>query len=331
MNMAGTFPESFASARPVAQHCAELTKRGPRPEERAEHVAAWTRDLASELSPELGQLFSAGKLHVTISEPEMLAAAQVYERIGAIAVNNLLRCGDSGETALLSLDMATAIALTDCSFGGEGNPPDQIPSQLPRSAALLVEQVAGMIAGVIALSSGASSTARGDVLVRSESVTRLKPFPSDAEVALFAITLAQGAFAEWNLMLAVASDGLDALLPGMGVSRPARPRSAAAHDGTAAPFAAMPLGLEAVLSELEMSLGQLDRLAPGDEIPIAVPRELPLRIGDQVLAVGALGTLDNRMALRITRVPGQVAPAAAPSAATNAPPTAYDHIEGAMA
>ena len=329
MNMAGTFPESFAGARPVAQHCAELTERGPRPEERSEHVSAWCRDLAGELAQELGQLFSAGKLHVTVSDAEMLKGKDVFERIGPIAVNNLLRCGDSGQTALLSLDMATAIALTDCSFGGEGNPPDQVPSQLPRSAAMLVEQVAGMIAGVIVLSSGAGSSAHGDVLVRSESVARLKPFGAEAEVALFSITLAQGAFAEWNLLLAVANDKLDAILPGMGPRPATRSRSSQASDGTSGPFATMPMGLEAVLSELEMSLGQLDRLAPGDEIPLSIPRELPLRIGDQVLALGALGTLDNRMALRLTRLAGVAARQPAPEHSEHTPIDADN--EGALA
>lgn len=327
MNMAGTFPESFAGARPVAQHCAELTERGPRPEERSEHVSAWCRDLASELAQELGQLFSAGKLHVTVSEPEMLAGNDVFEKIGPVAVNNLLRCGDSGQTALLSLDMPTAIALTDCSFGGEGNPPDQVPSQLPRSASMLVEQVASMIAGVIALSSGSSTGAHGDVLVRSESVTRLKPFAADAEVALFSVTLAQGAFAEWNMLLAIASERLDSLLPGMAAPIPTRAHSARQSDGTSGPFAAMPLGMEAVLSELEMSLGQLGTLAPGDEIPLSIPRELPFKLGEQVFALGALGTLDNHMALRLTRLPGLAAPAPATIQQTQADAD----IEGALA
>ena len=305
MNMAGAFAAGFADARPVAQHCPELTVRGPRPEERAEHVAAWCRELAVDLAQELGQLFSAGKLHVTLAEPEMLTGQAVFERIGPVAVNSLLRCGADGQTVLLSLDYATAIALTDCSFGGEGNPPDAVPSQLPRSAALLVEQFAGTIAEVIALArSGGGAEVRGDVLLRSDSVSRLKPFAPDAQVACFALTLAQGAFAEWNAILAVASEGLDSLLPGFAAPTP---RRRAPGDPASGPFAAMPLALEAVLGEFELSLELLERLAPGDEIPLAIPRELPLKAGGTVLALGALGTMDNCMALRVTRLPGSSA------------------------
>lgn len=302
MNMAGAFAESFADARAVAQHCAELTWRGPRPEERSEHLTAWCRDLAGELAQELGQLFSAGKLHVTVSAPEMLSGQEVFEQIGPVAVNSLLRCGSSDQTVLLSIDYATAIALTDCSFGGEGNRPDEVPAQLPRSVSMLVEQFAAMTADVIALSRGPSVGTRGDVLVRSESVTRLKPFSAEVEVALFRLTLAQGASSQWSALLAVASDRLDGLLPGLSPAGSVRSTSARPSNGNSGPFAAVPLGLEAVLSEFEMSLERLENLAPGDEFPLAVPRELPLRVGEQVLALGALGTLDDHMALRVTRL-----------------------------
>lgn len=302
MNMAGTMAADFANARPVAQHCEELTARGPRPEERTEHLSAWCRDLAQELAGELGQLFSGGKLHVTMAEPEMLAGHKVFEKIGAVAVNCLLRCGARGQTALLSLDYATAVALTDCSFGGEGNMPDQVPSQLPRSAAMLVEQFASTIAQVITLTNGSAERKWGDVLVRSESVTRLKPFGPEAKIALFRLTLAQGAFAEWEAWIAVESDRLDDLLPDIepGAGRSTHPTGPS--DGTSGPFAAMPMRVDAVLATVELSLAELEKLSPGDEIPITIPRDLPLLMDEQVLAHGQIGSLDNCMALRVTRL-----------------------------
>lgn len=313
--MAGTLASDFAGARAVARHCAELTWRGPRPEERSEHLSAWCRELAGELAQELGQLFSAGKLHVTLSGPEMVSGQEVFDRIGPVAVNSLLRCGASDQTVLLSLDYATAIALTDCSFGGEGNPPDQVPAQLPRSAAMLVEQFAAMTADVIALSRGPGVAARGDVLVRSESVTRLKPFSAEVEVALFRLTLAQGAFAEWNALLAVAGDRLEGLLPGMAAALPPGPGPARPGDGCSGAMGEVPLSMRAVLSEFEMSLERLESLAPGDEIALTMPREVPLRLGEQLLALGAVGTLDDAMALRITRMPD--APVVPPVAASH--------------
>jgi flagellar motor switch/type III secretory pathway protein FliN len=298
MNMA----ETFARARPLAQHCAELTMRGPRPEERADHLSAWRRDVARELTDELAPLFSGGRFRASMNEPQLLEGAQVFERIGPIAANSLLRCGEHEQTLLFSIDLATAIALTDCSFGGEGKFPDDPPAQLPRSASLLVEKVAGIVAQSIATVAYAGE-ARGDIIVRSESAARLKPFGPETPCALFTLIFEVGQQARWETRLAVSSERLDSLLPGLGTARPSRRRGHVAADGTAAPFADLPLSLEAVLGEFEMSLSRLERLSPGDQIPLTIPRELPLRIGSKTFAHGTLGTLEDRMAIRLTRLP----------------------------
>ncbi|MFU7529339.1 FliM/FliN family flagellar motor switch protein [Qipengyuania sp. ASV99] len=305
--MSPQFASSFADARPLAQHCAELTARsGPRPEERAEDLAVWCRDLGRELAQEFGQILSGGKLKVTVAMPEIMLGSAVFERIGPVAANSLLRCGDAGQTMLFSVDIATVIALTDYSFGGDGTLPDTLPPQLPRSAAMLAEQMAGLVAQVIAVANGAADRSSGDVLVRSESVTRLKPFDPAAEVALLTVTMVMDTGTQWSAVLAVAADRLDALLPGAGSAQAMRGNTAARSNASDGAFDAVPLPLEAVLSQFTMSLGQLERLAPGDEIPLAIPRELPLKVGEETLAHGTLGTLENRMALRITRLPGQI-------------------------
>ncbi|MEE4201614.1 FliM/FliN family flagellar motor switch protein [Erythrobacter sp.] len=300
--MATALPTEFAEARPVAQHCAELTWRGPRPEERADLIASWRRDLAQELALELGQLLARGKLKVAIGEPEMLAGEEVFERIGPVAANTLLRCGDSDQTVLLSLDYATAIALTDCSFGGEGEMPGEAPTTLPRSAAMLVEQLAATVAQVIALARSPLQQARGDVLVRSESVARLKPFSARTQVALFPIDLAMSAGARWQCWLAAASERLDSLLPGLATGEAQAGRRGRSGGLGAQAVAQMPLGLTAILAEFDLPLARLGSLRPGDEIPLSIPQEIALRTDDSDVAHGAVGSCDGRMALRLTRM-----------------------------
>ena len=308
MNMSPSFAASFADARPVAQHCQELTQRGPRPEERAEILSAWCRDLGYDLSQELGQLFSAGKLKVEVSEPEELSGNDVFEKIGPVAANSLLRCGDDGQVMLFSLDLPTAIALTDSSFGGEGVIPSAAPEQLPRSVGLLVEELASLVARVIAMSNGSSERISGDVLVRSESVTRLKPFEPSEKVTQFSVTLSMDTGGRWTLLLAVPSGRLDDLLPGSQANKPAAKGNGQASDGRTGPFAQMPLPVEAVLGEISMTLSRLEKLRPGDEIPLAMPRDLPLRIGDRTIAHGVLGSMENQLALKLTRLEGQKLP-----------------------
>lgn len=300
MNMAGAFADDFAFARPVARHCNELTWRGPRPGERDGVISAWVRDLAGELAQELGQILQGDKLEVTINGPQEMTGTQVFEKIGPVAVNSLLRIGSHDKTVLLSLDYAHAIALTDRSFGGEGSLPDNAPSQLPRSAGLLIEQLGAQIAQVLDMARGTGEPARGDVLVRSESVVRLKPFNAEAEISVLEMTLAQGAFAEWKMLLALPGERLDELLPKTNSNRS---KSDEKSSGSGDPYSGVPLSVEAVLSEFEMPLARLQCLAPGDEISLNIPRELQLRIGADVFAFGVPGTRENQMALRLTSVP----------------------------
>ena len=298
----------FAPARVAAVHCPELTTRGPRPEESAAMMAAWRRDLARLLADDLSGLLSGDRLEVTVTDPERLPGADTLRRIGPLAANSLIRCGASGETALLSFDFATAIALTDRSFGGDGRVTGNVPDALPRSAALLVEETATMIAGAITTASfgdmppPAGFAARGEVIVRSESAARLKPFSLEAETLFFVIEIANRQGSTWRAAFAVAADRMARLLPGGG--RRVRSRKVQVPaTGMAAPFADMPLPLHAVLAEFDLSLARLQTLRPGDTIPLAVGRQVPLMAGETLVAHGAVGTAEDRMALCLTRIP----------------------------
>ncbi|MFM7349268.1 MAG: hypothetical protein ACKO01_07240, partial [Erythrobacter sp.] len=213
----------FASLRAAAVHCPELTSRGPRPEERGALMAAWRRDLARLLADDLSALLSGDRLDVTIGEPESMSGADALRRIGQTAANSLIRAGATGETALLSFDFATAIALTDRSFGGDGRSGGGVSEALPRSAALLVEEAATMIAAAITRASygdmpppagGAGNG--GEVIVRSESAARLKPFAQDEEALFFVIEIANRQGCTWRAALAVAAERMMRLLPGSG-------------------------------------------------------------------------------------------------------------------
>jgi len=303
----------FAPARAAAVHCAELTTRGPRPEESAALMAAWRRDLARLLADDLAGLLSGDRLDVEITEPERLSGADALRRIGPLAANSLIRCGATAETALLSFDFATAIALTDRSFGGDGRVSGHVPEALPRSAALLVEETATMIAGAITAASygdmppPAGASTRGEVIVRSESAARLKPFALDGEALFFVLEIANRQGCTWRAALAVAAERMARLLPGAG--RRLRPRTVREPASPLAPpFASVPLALHVVLAEFDLSLARLQSLAPGDTIPLAMGRQVPLLAGETLVAHGAVGTAEDRMAIRLTRIPQSLQP-----------------------
>lgn len=304
--------QDFAAARAAAVHCAELTghglARGPRPEERSAMIAAWRRDLARVLADDLSPLVSGDKLDVSILEPEALTGTDALARIGEVAANSLLRIGMSGETALLSFDFATAVALTDRSFGGDGKLTSSLPEVLPRSAALMVDEAAAVIATALTRASYGDAPPPpgtrigGEVVIRSENAGRLKAFALDAACVIVTLVIANRQGCEWRASLAMGAERLDRLLPGTGAST--RPRKASAPaTGMAAPFAAMPLPLHVVLAQFDLSLARLQTLCPGDTIPLAMGRQVPLKVGDTVVAHGSVGTAEDRMAIRLTRFP----------------------------
>ena len=298
----------FAPARVAAVHCPELTNRGPRPEEAAALMAAWRRDCARLLADDLSGLLSGDRLDVTLSEPERMSGADALRRIGQLAANSLLRAGANGETVLLSFDFATAIALTERSFGGDGRITSAVPEVLPRSAALLIEEAATTIAGALTRASfgdmppPAGAATRGEVIVRSESAARLKPFALDAEALVVTLDITNRQGAMWRGTLALAAERMPRLLPGGGrTARTRGPRTPASGMNT--PFAEVPLPLHVVLAEFDLSLARLQTLKAGDTIPLAMGRHVPLMVGETVLAHGSVGTADDRMAIRLTRFP----------------------------
>ena len=300
--------DTFVPARAAAVHCAELTTRGPRPEESAALMAAWRRDLARLLANDLSGLLSGDRLDVSVTDPERLTGADALRRIGPLAANSLIRCGATAETALLSFDFATAIALTDRSFGGDGQVTGNLPEALPRSAALLVEETATMIAGAITAASygdmppPAGASMRGEVVVRSESAARLKPFALEAQALFFVIEIVNRQGCTWRANLAVAAERMTRLMPGMG-RRARRSAQRAPATGMTSPFADMLMPLHVVLAEFELSLALLQPLAPGETIPLAMGRQVPLMVGYTLVGHGAVGTAEDRMAIRLTRIP----------------------------
>ena len=69
-----------------------------------------------------------------------------------------------------------------------------------------------------------------------------------------------------------------------------------------------PLPLHVVLAEVDLSLARLQTLAPGDRLPLTMGRQVPLMMGEKLVAHGSIGALEDRMALRLTRFPPQKDP-----------------------
>jgi flagellar motor switch/type III secretory pathway protein FliN len=65
----------------------------------------------------------------------------------------------------------------------------------------------------------------------------------------------------------------------------------------------VPVPLHVVLAAFDLSLARLQTLRPGDTIPLSIGRQVPLMAGDTLVGHGSVGTAEDRMAIRLTRLP----------------------------
>jgi flagellar motor switch protein FliM len=80
---------------------------------------------------------------------------------------------------------------------------------------------------------------------------------------------------------------------------PTMPRPPA--DPTSEPFGDLPLGLSAVLVDMRIPFSVIANLKPGMILPVAVARQVPLRVGEATVAHGTVGTMDDRVAVQISQ------------------------------
>jgi len=108
---------------------------------------------------------------------------------------------------------------------------------------------------------------------------------------------------EWLLPDAMLAPVREALAAEAGAkTAPSAPKHEPWAPRIARSLQGAQLELRAVLSEVEISLGRLVRLAPGDIIPIEAPNEVTLLVGDVALWRGRFGVSQGHNALKI--IPG---------------------------
>ncbi len=302
MKMALDIDRSFTAERVAAQHCEELTMRAASPEERAEQASYWCSAIAEYVAGETGQLIQAAPLRVTVEGPQTVSGARALEQIGLGGVNCLLRCGGEDRTAVFSVETGQAIALTDLSFGGIGTTPESLPERMPHSAMLLVEQIAGQFAQAAAHSSGDSDEQGGQVVLRSENAKRIAPFGKTDQVAVFILAISASQDRIWRATIAMPEALSDILIQAaMGSTASADKQKC---DTSKSAFTAIPFSLTAALAEFELTVDRLKQLAPGDEIPLAIGRNVPLFVNDLPFANGTIGSSGDRFALQLKSIKG---------------------------
>lgn len=286
----------FAPARAAAQHCLELLARPRAATDEAEPEADGGVRIGERLADELPALLQpmlGKRIRVVADEAETQKASWLMRKIGRTSASYAVRLG-TGPGLLISFDLATADRLTDRLFGGAGLAGTDEPDVLPLSASMALERIVIAVAAAIH-PSGESEITRGT------DVAKLAPFSRKEDCLCWTMTIQQDGHEDWSYCFAAPLAAIEHLCmdPGDAADPVPRPLAETARDPA---FATLPLPLTAVLAETRLPLARLAELRPGDVIPLSLQREVPLRIGRDTIAHGSVGTVDDRVALQLTRI-----------------------------
>lgn len=291
---------SFVAERALAQHCPELLARSEGEAQSGAHLAAFARAgsvMARDLAAVFAPLLGAEDLTLTAASPAEGDPAALADRIAPLAANSLLAIGGDGARMLVSLDAATVFRIVDRTFGGKGEAPSPLPEAFAPSSEMMARRLTALVAAALAAALGLDDDDAVRPLRSDGALAALEPFADTTSLALLALTVEQAGQPSWAIQLAAPLTALAALF----CAKPRAMRPAGAPGGDAQPWRDLPLTLSAVLVDMRLPVSALAGLRPDVILPVAVAREVPLRIGGTTLARGTVGTLDDRVAIQITQ------------------------------
>lgn len=289
---------AFIAERPLAQHCPELLRAsatGSAPAELLPALGLAGAKLARLFAAALSPLIGGQELVVTAAAPREIAAADLTKEMAPLAANSLLA---SGSAALLaSFDAGAVLRMIDRAFGGKGLTPAPMPAIFPASAGVVIRQLEGIVSQGFAAALGAADFAP---VRRHGSLVELEAFADAVQLTVVTLTVAEAGADPWPIHLALPTAALAGLV-GEGAQAPARPAAPRATNPAEEPYCDLPLTLSAVIVDMHLPMSALTQLQPGSLLPVSVARNVPLRIGAKTIAHGAIGSVDDRVAIQITQ------------------------------
>ena len=289
----------MVAERALARHSGKLVAEAPAPSELMSLLSAMGENFARHFGRGLAPLLGGNTAKVRCSEQRECMMIEFGAGVASLAANCLLSAGSPDNTLLLTIDARAVLQLIDRAFGGRGKVPAQLPAQFPVSGDLLSSKLEAIACQ--ALTSALGGTVSIGALRREGSLAKLRPFSETMDLAVLDFEISEEGFDYWHASLAIPMETVAALF-GAGIApAPKRLEAPVEPQPLAAPFDDIPMAMRAVLVDMNVPMSRLSTLAPGQLIPVSVARSVPLRIGDETFAHGTIGTLDDRIAVRVTQ------------------------------
>jgi len=288
---------SFVAERMVARHCPQLLREGPAPADPLETAADLGARVARALPARLASLSGGDSPVVQAEKPRKADGAALAADAPTLAVHCLFAAGSRQSPLVVIVEGEAIFRLIDRAFGGTGRAPDPLPAAFPLSAELMIGRLESAVAAALADALGVAVVP----LRRGESLGRLAAFPAGEPLAIADLAVIDGGEAPWRLSLAQSLKQPLAAAGGPS-SSVATDAGEPAADPLAGPFGDVPLPLRAVLVDMAMPFSTLADLTPGQVIPVAVARSVPLETGGRAVACGTVGAMDDRVAVRVAQL-----------------------------
>jgi len=295
----------FIAERPLAEHCPELLKRGPAPEDLLHLFERMGQRFARRLSGALAPLMGGEAPIVSCGAPRETTMVNLNQSVAALAANSLLTVGTA--PMLVSIEAEPVLRIVDRAFGGKGEAPAPMPQQFPPAAELMIARIevllAEHLAAAVAVTAGRSPHAETPditALRRDGSLQGLAPFDDKLPLATLTLEVDDGGVLPWLMTVAMPFATLGRMF-GYGERAPTSGAPKHRSDPLQTPFADVQLTVSAVLVDMRIPFPTIATLAPGVVLPVSIARHVPLRVGDKTIAHGTVGTMDDRVAVQIDR------------------------------
>lgn len=287
-----------AKTRTKARHCADLLGVTPTIDELVPALSLLGEKLARILPPGLARFSGGEPPLVSTGMPMDCTLASIQSELETLAAHALLAVGPKNLPLLATFEAAPVLRLLDRAFGGRGVVPDPLPETFPLSAHLLLGRIEEAIADALTTAFGGGEEHEVRTLRRDTSLRQLNPFARGEDLLQIGLEVEEPGAEPWSLSLAFPQATLAAV-----IAVPRHPVDRRSHQSRPRPdqepFASMPVPVTAVLVDMTIGFSKLSDLRPGDVLPVAVARAVPLQVDGRTIATGTIGEVEDRVAVQI--------------------------------
>jgi len=205
--------------------------------------------------------------------------------------------------ALIVLDGKFVLELLDQFFGGTGQAPDVLPTELSPAAEAMASRLGDMLSEP--LKNAWKPLARLDFRPGKieQSASLLTDFDSEDAVVVtrFGLAASEGVPTFLDIVYPVAAlKAYTPTLTGKVHGRTAAEPDPAWRLGLSRAVMGVRFPVRSVLAEPMIPLAKLLELKAGDVIPISFGNDVPVMVGRDRLGIGTVGTSNGRAAIRLT-------------------------------